>query len=249
MQTGGTDCNKRKTNDVLILIAVAAGLFVFQSVASKTGSLVAGLFDYSAVDKDGVFMRITVHHVVQMLIALAAVIVTAKLKKVDFYIRPKFSKTGICYTAVFSVAIAIYALASYVVGYRLNRIAPYEYELSPLNIAGSLGFQLLLSGTSEEILFRAFPITILELVSRRMEHKVRLLNIVIASFLFSLAHIKLSAVPFAVSFSWFQLIYAFILGIAYGIALEKSNSVLYPAVMHGMSNFIMVGVGYIFALT
>ena len=101
MQTGGTDCNKRKTNDVLILIAVAAGLFVFQSVASKTGSLVAGLFDYSAVDKDGVFMRITVHHVVQMLIALAAVIVIAKLMKVDFYIRPKLSKTGICYTAVF----------------------------------------------------------------------------------------------------------------------------------------------------
>lgn len=249
MQTGGTDCNKRKTNDVLILIAAAAGLFVFQSVASKTGSLVAGLFDYSAVDKDGVFMRITVHHVVQMLIALAAVIVTAKLKKADFYIRPKFSKTGICYAAVFSVAIAIYALASYAVGYRLNRIAPYEYELSPLNIAGSLGFQLLLSGTSEEILFRAFPITILELVSRRMEHKVRLLNIVIASFLFSLAHIKWNAVPFAVSFSWFQLIYAFILGIAYGITLEKSKSVLYPAVMHGMSNFIMVGVGYIFALT
>ena len=56
MQTGGTDCNKRKTNDVLILIAVVAGLFVFQSVASKTGSFVAGLFDYSAVNINFIFI-------------------------------------------------------------------------------------------------------------------------------------------------------------------------------------------------
>ena len=37
-------------------------------------------------------------------------------------------------------------------------------------------------------------------------------------------------------------------GIAYGITFQKSRSVLYPAVMHGVSNFVMVGAGYMFAL-
>lgn len=67
-------------------------------------------------------------------------------------------------------------------------------------------------------------------------------------FTFSLAHIRWSLFPISVSFSCFQLAYAFILGIAYGITFLKSRSVLYPAVMHGMSNFVMVGAGYMFAL-
>ena len=99
--------------------------------------------------------------------------------------EPKVSRKGIAYTSIFAIIILIYVLVSYIIGYRLNTIQPYEYNLNLKNVIGTLGFQLFLSGTSEEILFRAFI---------------------------------------------------------------KSKSIIYPVIMHGLSNFFMVGIGYIFAI-
>ena len=52
----------------------------------------------------------------------------------------------------------------------------------------------------------------------------------------------------SISFSIFQLVYAFILGLAYGFTYIKSKSIIYPIIMHGMSNFLMVGIGYVFQI-
>ena len=41
-----------------------------------------------------------------------------------------------------------------------------RFPLTPRNIVGQLGFQLLLSGPSEELIFRAFAITMLALMIR-----------------------------------------------------------------------------------
>jgi membrane protease YdiL (CAAX protease family) len=87
---------------------------------------------------------------------------------------------------------------------------PYAYELNVANVLGTLGFQLFLSGTSEEILFRAFPITVLGGVIGKDNKKGYAFIIVIASVLFSVAHIQWSLFPVSLTFSWFQLIYAFI---------------------------------------
>ncbi len=250
--TGRTD---HRTNEALLLTTAAAGLFVFQSLASKAGGLVAGFFDYDSIDKDGVFMYITVHHLVQMAIACAAIAIAGKtpggpgmLRGADFHLKPRLSRTGIRYTAVFSVIITVYVFISYIAAYRLNRIEPPGYELTAVTVTGSLGFQLLLSGTSEEILFRSLPVTFLHLLFPGPGRGRQFLPVVIAAFLFSLAHIRWSLFPISVSCSCFQLVYAFILGIAYGITFLKSRSVLYPAVMHGLSNFVMVGAGYLFAV-
>ena len=91
----------------------------------------------------------------------------------------------------------------------------------------SLGFQLLLSGTSEEILFRALPITVFGTFECRKEKNDYKLAIIIASMLFSIAHIKWTILPFAVSLSWFQLIYAFVLGLIYAVTYIKSKSIIY----------------------
>lgn len=134
-------------------------------------------------------------------------------------------------------------------GYSIGTILPYEYELNVTNVLGTLGFQLLLSGTSEEILFRALPIVILATLNSDDNKHGCIVEIVIASVLFSVAHISWTVFPFTISFSWFQLIYAFVLGIAYGVTYVGSKSIIYPIIMHGLSNFFMVGLGYIFFLT
>lgn len=229
-----------KISSIIIL------LFIIQTFASKIGGYIAKLFDYTIIDSDNTFMNISVHHIVQMLIALLVIFIIHKTRKLNFNLKPKFSKTGILYTAIFSFVILIYVLISYIIGYSNSAIAPYGYDLNAVNILGTLVFQLLLSGTSEEILFRALPITVIGNLTNSKSKNV--LGILVASVLFSIAHIQWSLVPFTISFDLFQLVYAFILGIAYGVTYIKSKSIIYPMIMHGMSNFLMVGIGYIFAI-
>lgn len=238
----------QKTRKISYLPIIVLYLFIVQTIASKAGGFIAGLFDYSFIDKDGTFMYITVHHLVQMIIALLFIFIIARKSGLKFFLKPMVSKAGILYTAIFAVVILIYVLISYGVGYAIGSIAPYEYELNAVNVLGTLGFQLFLSGSSEEILFRALPVTLLVSLDYKSRKKGIISAVLIAAVLFSIAHIKWGIMPFTLSFSWFQLVYAFILGIAYGVTYLKSESVIYPMIMHGLSNFFMVGIGYIFAV-
>lgn len=227
-----------KRNNILYISLYILFLFVAQTFASKSGSFIADLFNYTAIDKDSTFMSISIHHIVQMMVALLFIFIIGKKKESEFYLKPKANRIGILYTSIFAIVILIYTIISYVVGYAIGSISPYQYNLNATNILGTLGFQLLLSGTSEEILFRALPITVLGGLICKDNKKCYSFAIIVASLLFSVAHIKWTILPFTFSFSWFQLIYAFILGIAYGVTYIKSNSIIYPMIMHGLSNFL-----------
>ena len=135
---------------------------IFQQFASKVGHLIASCFDYyRAIDEYGVFAYVSVHHIVQMLIALLAIIILNKKYKIDFGFSLGDKKLGIKYLLVFTVAVLIFTLISYGIRFFSNQIIKYDYPLNVKNVLGTLGFQLLLSGTSEEVLFRALPIGIL----------------------------------------------------------------------------------------
>ena len=71
------------------------------------------------------------------------------------------------------------------------------------------------------------------------------MEVIIAALLFAIAHIKWALSPFVISVNYFQLFYAFILGVAYGVAYQRSGSIVYPALMHSVSNVLMVGIGYL----
>ena len=62
--------------------------------------------------------------------------------------------------------------------------------------------------------------------------------------LFAVAHIDL----ITFSIPWFQVCYAFVLGIAYGYTFIRTKSVIYPMIMHSMSNVISVGGCYLYML-
>lgn len=228
-------------------------LLIFQQLASKIGGAVANLFKYNSVDQYGIFAWISVHHIVQMCFALLVVVILSKIYKLDFGFRLGKKNIGFKYVAVFSIVIFIYALISYIIAYSCNHILQYTYPKNIKNILGSLGFQLLLSGPSEEILFRAVPITIIIFgFGRSKDLKLGKWNlpfeIIIAALFFSMAHISWTIHPFSINVNYFQVTYAFILGTIYGKSYQKSGSVLYPMIMHSVSNVFMVGLGYIFAV-
>ncbi len=242
-----------KSNQTRLSIVAIALLLIFQQFASKVGHLIANCFDYKAIDEYGIFAYVSVHHIAQMLIALLAIIILNKKYKIDFGFSTGDKKVGMKYLLVFTVAIFVFTIISYGIRYFSNQIIQYDYPLNAKNVLGTLGFQLLLSGTSEEVLFRALPIGILTFwIGSNKERKFTKLNlsyeVIIAAVLFSIAHIRWTINPFSISMNYLQLIYCFVLGIVYGKAYQESNSVIYPMIMHSISNVIMVGLGYIFSI-
>ncbi len=233
---------------VIITITSIALLF-FQALASNTGAFVARLIDYSTIDSYGVFACISVHHIIQMVIALAAIVIIKKKTDMNFFLKPNISKSGIIYTVLTTLIIAAAVFVVYVVLIKSGVQFKYNYPLDAKNITGSLGFQLILSGPSEEILFRALPLTLLLFFWNKEGKTNLLIPVLITALLFSAAHINWSISPLQISFgNCMQLIYSFILGTVYGFTYIKYKNVVYPMILHSMSNIFMVGGGYLYLI-
>jgi len=234
-------------------VVILSSVFLFQQASSKIGTFVANIFDYSAIDNYDAFARISVHHIVQTLLALVLITILSKIYSIDFGFHLGDKKTGVKYVKIYTMAMLAYISITSVITYFSNQIIQYHYPLTLTNILGSLGFQLFLTGPSEEILFRALPISIITyIISCEKGIKIATLHIswatIISAVFFSLAHIKWTLIPFSVSFEYMQLLFSLVLGIMYGIVYQKSKSVVYPMIMHSLTNVTVVGVGYILSI-
>jgi uncharacterized protein len=140
----------------------------------------------------------------------------------------------------------VYVVVSLIIVLATGAFQPFPYPLTARNVAGQLGFQLLLSGPSEELIFRAFAITMLGLyVKGGLFNGTLSYANILAALIFALAHVGITFAPLSLSYDPFQLVYASALGLAYGAAYEQSKSMVYPMMMHSLSNVIAVGVSVI----
>ena len=119
-------------------------LFIFQLTASRFGSYFAHFFHSTSIDPDGLFMQLSIHHVVQMIVALMGMLViSTKIRGKEFMLKPKYKKSGVINTLIFTGVILAYYVIVYIAGSYTRTIAVYEYELNSTNVLGTLGFQLL----------------------------------------------------------------------------------------------------------
>lgn len=220
-------------------------VFVFQECASNIGWKVSLLFDYSGIDRDGTFMLVSVHHVVMALFTLGVLYILHRWKNIDFKLSPKTDTWGIKYIQIYWIACLIYNITWYIViGFMLDAIAEYDYELNAINVLGTLGFQLFLSGT-EELIFRVLPIGCFKVIWNKGGKVADATILLITSLLFMISHIHFGN---SLSSQCYGLLLVFIHGLLYGIAYLKTNSIVYPIIMHGVSNVISVGGCYIYMI-
>ena len=190
----------RCKNKYVIAAILIVALFAVQFLFSRFGFLISQLFDYSSLDPDGLFVQVAVHHIIQMLCALALIFIIWKAKKAEgFNLRPRLDPRGLKDTLLFCLAITVYYLAIYIIGSFTNTVNTYDYELNAVNVSGTLAFQLLLSGPSEEILFRLLPIAVLLNVLDTDIKRDRVIAVLSAAALFGIAHISV----FPLSIPWF----------------------------------------------
>ncbi len=225
-------------------------LIIFQKALSKMGRIIADLFSYEQFDPYEAFAWVSAHHITEMAVALIAVVILSKLLRVDFGFGLGDRRIGIRYAVVYTAIFSGVTLVSHILMLIYNTLPSYSFPLNKSNVLGTLGFQLLLSGPAEEVLYRALPITMLVYA---LGHSVEVkwgitLETIVASLLFAIAHMKWSLFPFTIDGNYFQMFYAFVLGIIQGKAYQDSHSIVYPMFMHSISNVLMVGTGYLFRL-
>jgi uncharacterized protein len=241
---------------VLLMAAILLGV-------PRLAGLVADQFDYSAIDPDGAFAWISIHHIVQALIFLVLILAISKLGGIQFGFGWGDRQVGWFYVRLFALIFAGYVVVSLIITILTGSFQGFQYPMTARNISGQLGFQLLLSGPSEELIFRAFAMTMLGLlitgtitqgetglgrvITSIFGAKLSIVNL-IAAVIFGLAHVRFTFSPFSASFSTGQVIYAIVLGLFYGVCYERSGSMIYPMIMHSISNVVAVGMSIIATL-
>ncbi|TVR66915.1 MAG: CPBP family intramembrane metalloprotease [Spirochaetaceae bacterium] len=209
----------------------------------RFAGIVAGAFSYSRIDPDGAYAWISVHHIVQALPFLAAMIVIGRVRSIDFGFGWGDRKTGFRFVRIFSLVFAGYTAVSMIIVLVFGTFRTFPYPLTARNVIGQLAFQLLLSGPSEELIFRAFAITMLMLpIKRKVMIGPASVATILAAIIFALAHVGVSLSPFTLIGDPFQVVYAAGLGVVYGICYERTGSVYYPMILHSISNVVAVAV-------
>ncbi|SHE78898.1 CPBP family intramembrane glutamic endopeptidase [Alkalibacter saccharofermentans] len=208
----------------------------------RLSGMIANLFDYQATDPDGAYAWISVRHMFQALIFVIFIVVLNIFKPLEYGFGWGNKEVGKKYVLSFTVIFCAGSFVSHLLTILTSSFQQFPYPLTASNIIGQLSFQLLLSGPSEELIFRAFAITMLGIVikNRGFNGKASAANI-IAAVIFGLAHMSFSFAPFAVVYNPFQVVMATVLGLFYGDCYEKSKSMYYPMMMHSISNIVMVG--------
>jgi membrane protease YdiL (CAAX protease family) len=241
---------KSRRDRFIVIPAVVLLAFIIPRSATFLTDLVWLLV--SAIDPEKVFLWVSIHHV----LALAFTVLVMK-----FVFRMDFRQWGFnlnklpeslrifsWFARVYLVVIILTLLPNI-----LSGTAPsIDYPLTAKNMAGVLGFQVLLSGTAEEPLFRGMLMTVLGKYLTGT-HRIGRFEIpssgVVAAILFTLAHVGFTLSPFAIThFSLFQLFGAFVLGLFFAIAFHRTGSLLGPILMHGYGNGILIVGRYSVAL-
>lgn len=216
-------------------------------LAPRLGGVVADRFSYDWLDPDGVFAWLFVHHIVQALIILVLMLVLMKRAGLDFGLHRGHTRLGARYVILFTGFFFLYTVVVLAMSTLLSGVMTLPFTLNARNLTGYLSFQLLLSGPSEELIFRAFLMTVLGVFirSRLLNGKLSTVNL-IAALVFVVAHIGFAFSPFSLSYDPMQLLYSFALGIIYGDCYEKTKSVYYPMALHSISNVISVSMVAVF---
>ncbi len=130
-------CNRA----VFGIIAFIILLFI-QILLGKAGHLFAGLIPYQSIDPFDSFAEISIHHAVELFIALALILVLSKLMTLDFYFQIGDKKKGIKYLTIFTIAFAVITVVQHAFMALNDQLPVYSFPLDGRNIIGTLGFQL-----------------------------------------------------------------------------------------------------------
>jgi membrane protease YdiL (CAAX protease family) len=220
------------------LLAVL-GLFAVQELTSRAGTALARLVPTDGVDPTGWWARMTIHHLVLALVPLVLLLLLRN--RIDTFLRVGDRRLGLRWVGGYVAGLTVYLTGYHVLVHALGIAREPALPGDPAAWGGYLGFELLLTGPAEELMFRALTMGVLAAVLPVMlVRRWRLpLELPVATVMFVVAHIAWSPIPFSVQYDAQQLAFVAVVGTIEGLALLRTRSVLYPMAMHSLSNVLV----------
>ena len=209
-----------------------------------------------ALDPDGSFLYISLHHLWQGLFALLVILLLARLFRIplaDFGFNLNEWRYAVRLVLQFSLFWFFFqgSIGALMMIFS-DTSAAFHFPLIARNFGGYFAFQILLSGTSEEVLFRALVMTPLLVVGKKAgltEKSNVLLAGGIATLIFMLAHINIAFNPLRVThFNLLQQLTVFTFGSFYAFLFVRTRSLLGPILAHNLLNAVIVTIGLILFL-
>lgn len=185
------------------------------------------------------------HHAFQFLLALIAIAIVKRFVPADYGLHWPREKTYIGAAVLWGVFFGVLMTLVDYAPQLLARTTPMlDYPLTAPNVWGWLVFEGVYVGPTEEVPFRALLVTYL---AATMPGRLRLGRLemnwagVIVALLFALAHAtNFMSRPWPLALG--QQLYAFALGVLYAYWLEKSRSVVAPAIGHNVGDVVEYGI-------
>lgn len=202
-------------------------------------------------DPDGSFLYISVHHIWQGVFALLAILLLARIFRIPLT-QFGFNLNNWRYAMRLVLLFSLFwfflqgSIGALMMVFG-DTSAAFHFPLTAWNFGGYFAFQILLSGTSEEILFRALVMTPLLLYGKRagLADKPNALQAGgIATLIFMLAHINIAFNPLRLThFNPLQQLTVFTFGSFYAYLFVKTRSLLGPILAHNLLNAVIVTIG------
>lgn len=194
----------------------------------------------------------TIHHVAQALLAVIAITCLGRLRFRDWGLNFDNARESLRLAAKFSLWFGLFIGISLILQIATGAAPIYGRPVTADHVIGGLFFMWIVSGISEEILFRGLFQT---WFSRFWRGTITLggVNVptagIVAAILFALVHINFSVRTLEIThFSPMQVTLSFMLGIFYAVAYYRTGSLLAPALAHNAANGIMETVNFTVAV-
>lgn len=240
-------------NKPLKVLLLSAGAFLVSTVTSRAGFNV-GNFVYKTLrrlDPGNTWLVNSVHHVFQAALAFLLVFLFAQGRHIPlsrFAFRKEGFKTAL---KPVLVAVLIWTLIQFSFSYLHIYILKLEFSLpyiiTPFNVLSYLAFQVFLSGTSEEILFRALiMLGIYELLNDFTDKRRSLVSAAIATAVFMAGHINIRFYPFEIiHFNPAQQATCLIFGLFYAWLVLRYRNIYAAMLAHNLLNGVISIVSYL----
>lgn len=177
------------------------------------------------------------HHFIMFILVFIPTFIIQKKKNIDFGYKGFNWKKGFLFIAMLSGISLVISLIQFICG---------DVKTLDSSILGYVLFQLFFSGLGEEILYRAIPLTVFGLVygsetSVKIKGKIDIdFGILVSALFFAIGHISFILGQSGISYSWVQMICAFITGTVLGYYLKYTKSIWLCMIGHGVYNTLLI---------
>ena len=239
---------KGKRMPYLIITIITLAVIIAQNYISRWMYKVS--FDlypiYQGIDPENAFMYLFLHHIMQLVLYILLILLVGRLlhiKLKEFGFNFNNAKISLIYSIAFVFVWGLLEFGLSYIMYSNGSQFHFNFAMNQRNVLGYFLFEVLLSGSSEELFYRGLIVTVILKTMQvyiKKQRNLYLLAVLISMIVFMAGHIDFHLFPFRIIYiNFLQQLTVISVTIFYCITFFKTKSLLGPILMHNLINGVV----------